>query len=72
MQFTGASFLVAYKSTFIQAKDYVYVLERINAAGMSLQILETVDSEHSEIREKARVEVSKELLKIYALPHYRK
>src|SRR5437667_120375 len=39
VSFIGGTFLVLYKSTMAQAKDYVTILERINAVGMSVHIL---------------------------------
>lgn len=60
----GATFLVLYKSTMNQAKDYVNVLERINAIGMSVQILDTIDKS-SELQNQTKAELSKELLKLY-------
>ncbi len=43
VNFIGATFLVLYKSTMSQAKDYVAILERINAVGMSVQVLEKLE-----------------------------
>ena len=61
----GATFLFLYKSTMNQAKDYVNVLERINAVGMSIQVLETMDSESKELKDKTKADLAKELLKLY-------
>jgi hypothetical protein len=38
----GATFLVIYKSTMQQANDYTRTLERINAIGMAMQVLDTM------------------------------
>jgi TRADD-N domain-containing protein len=65
ISFLGGSFLFIYKSTMTQAKEYVAMLERINAVGMSLQILDTLDGK-IELKEKSKAEIAKELLKIYA------
>jgi putative ubiquitin-RnfH superfamily antitoxin RatB of RatAB toxin-antitoxin module len=79
VQFIGATFLIVYKSTVSQARDYVTILERINAVGMSVQILENIDSAQKELRDGARVEIAKSLLLIYRksekdllLPHKNK
>lgn len=44
ISFLGGSFMVIYKSTMTQAKEYVAMLERINAVGMSLQIIDSLDA----------------------------
>lgn len=61
----GATFLIIYKSTMNQAKDYVNVLERINAVGMSVQILESIDDDSKQLQNETRAEIAKELLKLY-------
>ena len=66
VNFIGATFLIIYKSTMVQAREYVTVLERINAIGMSVQILEKLDESETELREKTTAELSKELLTLYA------
>ena len=65
VQFIGATFLVVYRSTIAQARDYVTILERINAVGMSLQILENISADKHEMRDQARVELAKSVLQIY-------
>jgi len=61
----GATFLFFYKSTMNQAKDYVNVLERINAVGMSIQILETMSSTSNELKDATKADLAKELLQLY-------
>ena len=61
----GATFLIIYKSTMTQAKEYVSVLERINAVGMSIQILEKIENNSDGLKDKTSAELSKELLKLY-------
>jgi hypothetical protein len=61
----GATFLIIYKSTMNQAKEYVNILERINAVGMSVQILESIDKTAVVLQNNTRAEIAKELLKIY-------
>lgn len=41
----GATFLFVYKSTMAQAEHYTKTLERINAVGMAMQILDTLTDE---------------------------
>lgn len=66
INFIGATFLVLYKSTMAQAKDYVSVLERINAVGMSVQILDTLESDDENVKQKATADLSKQLLSLYS------
>jgi hypothetical protein len=65
INFIGATFLVIYKATMQQAKEYVSVLERINAVGMSIQILEKIENDADGLKDKTSAEISKELLKLY-------
>src|SRR6185436_14919073 len=62
VEFIGATFLVIYKSTMQQAKEYVNVLERINAVGMSVQILESISKEEIKLQDQTRAEIAKQLL----------
>jgi hypothetical protein len=41
-QFIGATFMVMYKSNTEQSSDYVRILERINAVGMAVQLLDGI------------------------------
>ena len=43
VQFIAATFLLIYRSTMEQAKEYVAMLERINAVGMSAHLLESIE-----------------------------
>ncbi|HEV7573439.1 MAG TPA: hypothetical protein VGQ21_18225, partial [Thermoanaerobaculia bacterium] len=61
----GATFLVIYRATMQQAKDYVTMLERINAVGMSVQILESIDPTKTDLKANATAELAKQLLTIY-------
>lgn len=65
IEFIGASFLIIYKSTMGQAKDYVTVLERINAVGMSVQILESISKEESKLQDQTKADLAKKLLELY-------
>jgi len=64
--FVGATFLTLYKGTMAQAADYVAILERINAVGMSVQILETIKQESGQLKEQTTAEIAKQLLVMYS------
>ncbi|CAM3283640.1 hypothetical protein VIOR103205_15960 [Vibrio ordalii] len=65
VNFLGATFLVIYKSTMTQASDYVSMLERINAVGMSVQVLEKLDSPDKDLKHRAMADLSQQLLQLY-------
>ncbi len=65
INFLGATFLLIYKSTMTQAKEYVSVLERINAVGMSIQILDNIDDKDAKLKNETSAELAKELLQLY-------
>ncbi len=65
VNFIGGTFLVLYKATMSQAKDYVSILERINAVGMSVQILDTIDSK-TNLKQETIAEIAKQLLTMYS------
>ncbi len=56
-EFIAATFLIIYRSTMSQASDYVRTLERINAVGMSMQILDSIPDSESELKNKVRAEL---------------
>ena len=66
ISFIGGSFLLIYKSILAQSKEYVSVLERINAVGMAVQVLASMSDESSAVRDKSTAELSKQLLAMYA------
>ena len=65
IQIIGGTFLIIYRSTMDQAKNYVVVLERINAVGMSINILETIGDENAQARNEARADLARNLLEMY-------
>lgn len=65
VQFIGGTFLIIYRSTMDQAKNYVVVLERINAVGMSINILASIESGGEQIRDAARASLARDLLGMY-------
>ena len=74
VSFIGGTFLILYKATMAQAKDYVSILERINAVGMSVQILETIDSSATGLKDETTADVASQLLHMYSgdlKPHRR-
>jgi len=50
-----------------QTKDYVNVLERINAVGMSVQIIETISDENLKLKEETKAELARKLLELYSV-----
>lgn len=66
INFIGASFLILYKSTMEQAKEYVIVLERINAVGMSVQVIDTIVNSEIKLKDKTKAELAKKLIEIYS------
>lgn len=65
VNFIGATFLVLYKSTMTQATDYVAILERINAVGMSVQILDTLEEDSDKLKQSTTADLAKQLLTLY-------
>jgi hypothetical protein len=66
VSFIGGTFLVLYKSTMAQAKDYVTILERINAVGMSVQILDSLTDSDNNLKYETTAEIAKQLLHMYS------
>jgi Na+/proline symporter len=67
VSFIGGTFLIIYKSTMAQAKDYVTMLERINAVGMSVQILDSLDDGDKDLKHQTIADVAKQLLLMYSV-----
>jgi hypothetical protein len=65
VEFVAATFLLIYRSTMEQARDYVNILERINAVGMSVQILDSIQADDTGLRDKTRGEIAHSLLSLY-------
>jgi hypothetical protein len=61
-QTIGATFLLIYRSTMKQANDYVGTLERINAVGMAVAIVDLIPDDKGEAKTKARVDLVKQIL----------
>ncbi|WP_316207319.1 TRADD-N-associated membrane domain-containing protein [Bradyrhizobium sp. SZCCHNR3118] len=61
-QTIGATFLLIYRLTIRQANDYVGTLERINAVGMAVAIVDQIPDEDGTAKTKARVDLVKQIL----------
>lgn len=60
-QFIGVTFMQIYRATMQQANEYVSVLDRINAVGMSVQIIQGIP-EDDPLSVQTRAEVARLLL----------
>jgi cytochrome c biogenesis protein CcdA len=65
VNFIGATFLVVFKSTMAQAQEYMGIIERINAVGMSVQILDTISDTNDELKDKTTSDIAQKLLDLY-------
>lgn len=65
VNFIGATFLVVFKSTMAQAQEYMGIIERINAVGMSVQILDTITESNESLKDKTTSDISQKLLDLY-------
>ncbi len=61
-QFISVTFMVIYRSTMLQATQFMSVLERINTVGMSIQILDSMDKRAPELKDATRVDIIRLLL----------
>ncbi len=68
ISFIGGSFLLIYRSILSQSKEYVTVLERINAVGMAVQVISSIPDANSELKHRTTAELAKQLLGLYANP----
>lgn len=68
VSFIGGSFLVIYKSILAQSKEYVAVLERINAVGMAVQVLSGIPDDQKELKYETTAQLAGDLIKLYGLP----
>jgi hypothetical protein len=64
-EFIAATFLVLYKSTLNQASGYVEALERINAVGMALQIVDTIPDSSIDLKNQSKAELSSRILETF-------
>jgi hypothetical protein len=61
-QAIGATFLFVYRSTIRVANDYAGTLERINAVGMAVTIVDQIPDSKIDEKTKARVDLVKQIL----------
>ena len=66
ISFIGGSFLLIYRSILAQSKEYVTVLERINAVGMAVQVIASIPETNTELKSQTKAELAKQLLSLYA------
>jgi hypothetical protein len=66
ISFIGGSFLLIYRSILAQSKDYVTVLERINAVGMAVQVIASIPDSNEELKHNTTANLAKQLLSLYA------
>lgn len=66
ISFIGGSFLLIYRSILAQSKEYVTVLERINAVGMAVQVIASIPEANAELKSQTKAELAKQLLTLYA------
>jgi hypothetical protein len=55
-----------YRSILAQSKDYVTVLERINAVGMAVQVINNIPDRSADRRDAAMADLANKLLGLYA------
>jgi hypothetical protein len=66
ISFIGGSFLIIYRSILAQSKEYVTVLERINAVGMAVQVISSIPDTGADLKNNTTAELAKQLLGLYA------
>jgi hypothetical protein len=67
VSFVGGSFLIIYRSILTQSREYVTVLERINAVGMAVQIISSIPDANLDLRNSAMAALANKLLALYAV-----
>lgn len=66
VSFIGGSLLLIYRSVLAQSKEYVVVLERINAVGMAVQVIASIPESGAELKNQTTAELARQLLTLYA------
>ena len=66
ISFIGGSFLLIYRSILTQTRRYVAVLERINAVGMAVQVLESISPKSEDLRNNSVAALAKQLIDLYS------
>jgi hypothetical protein len=67
VEFIVGTFLIIYKATLSQAQGFVGMLERINAVGMSAQLIEGADASAKDAKAEARLALARQLLQLYGM-----
>jgi hypothetical protein len=65
ISFIGGSFLVLSRSVVSQSKNYVAILERINAIGMAKAVIDSIPIEQQDIKNQAKAHLAQQLLALY-------
>ena len=65
-EFIAATFLLIYRSIMSQASDYVRTLERINAVGMSIQIVDSITDEDTTLKNKFKADLGIKIMDTFA------
>ncbi len=65
ISFIGGSFLLIYRSILAVGAGYISVLERINAVGMAVNVLNSIGDEDKKLRHESTAEIAKKLLELY-------
>lgn len=65
-QFLAATFLVLYRSTINQASAFVSALERMNAFGIAIQIIDTIPEEYTSMQQEARSQLAAKIVESIA------
>ncbi|HXO20004.1 MAG TPA: hypothetical protein VOA87_08785 [Thermoanaerobaculia bacterium] len=63
-QFIGATVMVIYRSTMLQANEFMSILERINTVGMAVRELDRIPESQSDLKSKVRAHVVELLLSV--------
>jgi hypothetical protein len=66
VSFIGGSLLLIYRSILVQSKDYVTVLERINAVGMAVQVIASISESGQDLKNRTTADLAMQLLNLYA------
>ena len=64
INFIGATYIVVYRSIMSQTKDYVNILERINAVRISIELLEKISDET--LKNRAVADLAKQILLFFS------
>jgi hypothetical protein len=62
-EFIAATFVVVYKTTMAQTNTFVGTLERINAVGMAIQILDSIPDTEADMKNQSRASLVMEIMR---------